>query len=112
MDTTIATEELEIAGTWRPQRIVKANIDEHLPFVVTLTFKDGYRASVNLRDDSADDLGIVLRDPEAFGELRVDDDLGTIAWPNGFDYDPDSLRLLAIEQHPDDLNAIPAPLQG
>jgi len=111
MDTTSATEELEIAGTWRPQRIIKAEIDEHVPFAVTLTFKDGYRARLNLRDDSADNLGTVLRDPEAFRELCVDDDLGTIAWPNGFDYDPDSLRMLAMEQHPDDLDAVPTPLQ-
>ncbi|HEY8309500.1 MAG TPA: hypothetical protein VIG47_03040 [Gemmatimonadaceae bacterium] len=111
MDTTSITEELEIAGTWQPQRVIKAETDARMPFVVTLTFKDGYRARINLRDESADNLGIVLGDPEAFRELRVDDELGTIAWPNGFDYDPDSLRMLAMEQHPDDPNAVPAPLQ-
>ena len=111
MDIARTAEELEIAGTWRPQRVIRAEVDEYQPFVVMLTFKDGYRSRVNLRDDSADNLGVVLRDPEAFRELHVDDDLGTIAWPNGFDYDPDSLRMLAMEQHPDDLNAVPAPLQ-
>jgi hypothetical protein len=35
-------------------------------------------ARVNLHDDSADNLGIVLRDPEALRELRVDE-LGIIA---------------------------------
>ncbi|GEM_PF-5024092 len=111
METTSTAEELEIAGTWRPQRIIKAEVDKRMPFVVMLTFKDGYRARINLHDDSADNLGVVLRDPEAFRELHVNDELGTIAWPNGFDYDPDSLRMLAMEQHPDDLNAVPAPLQ-
>jgi hypothetical protein len=86
-------------------------VDEYMPFVVTLTFKDGYRASVNLYDDDAKNLGIVLCDSERFRELCVDDDLGTIAWPNGFDYDPDSLRMLAMEQHPDDPDAVPSPLQ-
>ncbi len=104
-------DELELAGIWRLQTVVTAEVDEQASFVVMLTFKDGYRARVNLRDESADNLGIVLGDPEAFRELRVDDELGTIAWPNGFDYDPDSLRMLAMEQHPDDPNAVPAPLQ-
>lgn len=104
-------DELEMAGAGRLQTVVAANVDEQAPFVVTLTFKDGYRARVNLRDESADNLGVVLGDPEAFRELRVDDELGTIAWPNGFDYDPDSRRMLAMEQHPDDPNAVPAPLQ-
>jgi len=104
-------DELLIAGTWRLQTVVAAEVDEQTPFVVTLTFADGYRVSVNLYDDDAKNLGIVLRDPERFRKLRANDELGTIAWPNGFDYDPDSLRMLAIEQHPDDPNAVPAPLQ-
>ncbi len=104
-------DEILFAETWRPQRVIGAEVDTQMPFVVMLTFADGYRSHVNLRDDSADNLGVVLRDPEAFRELHVDDDLGTIVWPNGFDYDPDSLRMLAMEQHPDDLAAAPAPLQ-
>lgn len=111
MDTTSAAEELEIAGTWRPQRVVKAEVDAQTPFIVALTFADGYRASVDLHEDESDNLGVVLRDPKAFRELRLDPELGTIAWPNGFDYDPDSLRMLAMEQHPDDPDAVPAPLQ-
>ncbi len=111
MKTTSTAEELEIAGTWRPQRIIKVEVDTHMPFVVMLTFKDGYRVRINLHDDCADNLGVVLRDSEAFRELYVDNELGTIAWPNGFDYDPDTLRMLAIEQHPNDPAAVPEPLQ-
>jgi hypothetical protein len=29
-----------------------------------------------------------LRDPEAFRQVRVDEELGTIVWPNGADLDP------------------------
>ncbi len=68
-------------------------------------------ARINLYDDCADNLGVVLRDSEAFRELYVDNELGTIAWPNGFDYDPDTLRMLAIEQHPNDPAAVPESLQ-
>jgi hypothetical protein len=28
-------------------------------------------------------------DPKLFRQLRVDDELGTIVWPNGADMDPD-----------------------
>jgi len=30
----------------------------------------------------------VLADPEFFAQVRVDDELGTVAWPNGADLDP------------------------
>ncbi len=104
-------DQYVIAGTWRPQRIISADVDEHIPFVVMLIFKDGYRARINLHDDRADNLGVVLRDPDVFRSLHMDDEPGTIVWPNGFDYDPDSLRMLAMEQHPNDPSAAPEPLQ-
>jgi hypothetical protein len=31
-------------------------------------------------------------DPKLFRQVRVDDELGTIVWPNGADMDPDVLR--------------------
>jgi len=33
-----------------------------------------------------------LRDPEYFRLVRVDSELRTIVWPNGFDLDPDVLH--------------------
>jgi len=104
-------DQYEIAGTWRPQCVIRAEVDEYLPFVVMLTFNDGYRARINFHDDRADNLSVVLRDSDAFRELYVDSELGTIAWSNSFDYDPDSLRMLAMEQHPNDPAAVPEPLQ-
>lgn len=32
-----------------------------------------------------------LADPHEFAKVRVDPELGTIAWPNGADLDPDVL---------------------
>jgi hypothetical protein len=32
-----------------------------------------------------------LSDPACFAQVRVDRELGTIAWPNGADLDPDVL---------------------
>ncbi len=30
-----------------------------------------------------------LKDPEYFAQVRVDPELGSVAWPNGADLDPD-----------------------
>ncbi|MHB8645591.1 MAG: hypothetical protein ACYDAR_07370 [Thermomicrobiales bacterium] len=100
-------DEREIAGTWRLQTVVAADVDEHTPFIVTLTFADGYRAHVNLSGRGTGPLAIVLRDPALFRDLFVDSDSGTITWPNGYDIDPDRLRMLAMEQHPEDAAAVP-----
>jgi hypothetical protein len=32
-----------------------------------------------------------LKDPEVFRQVRVDEELGTVVWPNGADLDPDLL---------------------
>lgn len=32
-----------------------------------------------------------LKDPAVFAQVRIDPELGTIAWPNGADLDPDVL---------------------
>lgn len=33
-----------------------------------------------------------LNDPALFGQVAVDEVVGTIAWPNGVDFDPDFLH--------------------
>lgn len=47
MDTRVT------AGSWALQTVVGAVADAETPFVVTLTFMDGYRAAVNLYDPDA-----------------------------------------------------------
>ena len=61
--------------------------------LVHLVFSDGSERDVDLRslmrgplfEDIADD-------DEAFGTVRVDEESGTICWPNGADLDPDVLH--------------------
>jgi hypothetical protein len=61
-------------------------------YTVRLTFTDGSRRTVDLtpylRGPVFEPL---LRDREAFRQVRVDPELGTIVWPNGADIDPDVL---------------------
>jgi hypothetical protein len=33
-----------------------------------------------------------LQDPDYFAQVRVDPELGTVVWPNGYDLDPDVLH--------------------
>lgn len=106
METQI-DEDVETAGTWTLQTVIAVEVIENQPFTVLLTFKDEYRASINLSGRGTGPLAVVLRDQERFREVFVDDGLGTIAWPNGYDIDPDRLRMLAMEQHPEDAAAIP-----
>lgn len=42
-----------------------------------------------------------LREEALFRPVRVDEELATIVWPNGADFDPEGLR--------DAIDAIPAP---
>jgi hypothetical protein len=70
-----------------------------------LRFADGVEGEVDLN-------GLIrwegvfapLRDPARFAEVRVNAELGTIAWPNGADLDPDVLYGV-VTGHPVDLTS-------
>jgi len=63
---------------------------------------DGYRLALRFDDDSERVVDLSdglwgpmaepLRDPDYFRLVRVDPELRTIVWPNGFDLDPDVLH--------------------
>jgi hypothetical protein len=57
-----------------------------------LWFDDGTEREVDLTDDLWGPMAEPLRDPELFRRVRVDPELRTIVWPNGFDMDPDVLH--------------------
>jgi Protein of unknown function (DUF2442) len=57
-----------------------------------LTFSDGYIGDVDVSDiRDKGNLFADLHDPRYFARVRVDPDVGTIAWPNGLDLAPERL---------------------
>ena len=63
-----------------------------------LTFADGSRAKLDFRDRIVNRGGVFapLEDPEFFGRVRVDREIGTIVWPNEVDFCPDVLYSEAM----------------
>jgi Protein of unknown function (DUF2442) len=62
-------------------------------FVLRLSFDDGTVREIDLEAELWGPVFEPLRDdPEFFRQVRVDEELGTIVWPNGADLDPDVLH--------------------
>jgi hypothetical protein len=62
-------------------------------FVLRLSFEDGTEREVDLEDELWGPMFESLREnPELFRRVRVDEELGTIVWPNGAEMDPDVLH--------------------
>ena len=62
-------------------------------FVLRLAFDDGTVREIDLEAELWGPVFEPLRDdPQLFREVRVDEQLGTIVWPNGLDPDPDVLH--------------------
>jgi len=57
-----------------------------------LTFTDDLVREIDLSDDLWGQMAEPLRDPDYFRQVRVDPELGTAVWPNGYDLDPDVLH--------------------
>ncbi|NUR78294.1 MAG: DUF2442 domain-containing protein [Thermoleophilia bacterium] len=62
-------------------------------FALRLSFDDGTVREIDLEADLWGPVFEPLRDdPQLFRQVRVDEELGTIVWPNGADLDPDVLH--------------------
>ena len=61
-------------------------------YVLRLGFSDGSSRDVDLEPELWGPVFEPLRDPDAFRQVAVDEELGTIVWPNGADMDPDVLH--------------------
>jgi hypothetical protein len=62
-------------------------------FRLRLTFEDNLTAIVDFAPHIKDRVGLCrdLQDSAYFSQVRLDRDLHTIVWPNGYDVDPEIL---------------------
>jgi hypothetical protein len=62
-------------------------------YIVELTFSDGVHGIVDLKNRIVGRGGIFspLENPDYFREVSVNQEFGTIVWPNGADFCPDLL---------------------
>ena len=68
------------------------------PYSVFLVFDDGLSKQVNLRRFLKGPVFKPMLDPAEFAKLRVDNEAGTIVWPNEADFAPETLYELPDER--------------
>jgi hypothetical protein len=61
------------------------------PHTLWLRFDDGVERTVDLSSVLAGETYEPLRDPEFFSQAWLDPEIHTVVWPNGADFDPETL---------------------
>jgi hypothetical protein len=72
--------------------VAVTNVEPLADYTLRLAFDDGSERVVDLADELWGPMSEPLRDPDYFRQVRVDPELRTVVWPNGFDLDPDVLH--------------------
>ncbi len=67
-------------------RVTSAEVLGH--YRLRVGFSDGSSRDVDLAGELHGPVFEPLTDPAFFAQVRVDDELGTVTWPNGADLDP------------------------
>lgn len=61
-------------------------------YILRVTFADGFERTIDLEPVLEGAIYGPLRDPEVFRQVRVDEEVATIVWPSGADFDPATLH--------------------
>ena len=64
---------------------------------VEVTFNDGKKGNVDLKRSLRGTMFNPLKDKKKFAQLKVDNELGTIIWPNGADLAPEYIYFEAFK---------------
>ncbi|MEX0670471.1 MAG: DUF2442 domain-containing protein [Pirellulales bacterium] len=62
------------------------------PYRLRVSFRDGTVQEIDFQPVLAGLLFGPLRDPELFNQVRLDQEVHTLVWPNGADFDPATLH--------------------
>ncbi len=62
------------------------------PFTLRMSFEDGTTQVIDFRPVLHGEIFEPLRDPAYFDQVRLDQEIGTIVWPNGADFEPATLH--------------------
>ena len=62
------------------------------PYTLSVSFADGTAQEINFRPVLRGVLFGPLRDLSVFNAVRLDQEVGTLTWPNGADFDPATLH--------------------
>jgi hypothetical protein len=67
------------------------------PHRLRLRFEDGAEGEIDLSDWPWRGVFEPLRDPQFFARVQLDEELGTIVWPNGADLAPETLHASVVD---------------
>ena len=62
------------------------------PFTLSLRFDDGSQQRIDFRPVLEGDVFAPLQDLGVFNAVTLDPTFGTLTWPNGADFDPETLH--------------------
>lgn len=62
------------------------------PYTLALQFADGTEQRIDFRPVLEGEMFAPLQDLTLFNAVELDEDFGTIQWPNGADFDPETLH--------------------
>jgi len=62
------------------------------PYTLSLKFDDGAVQIINFKNILKGELYNKLNDLNFFNKVKIDDEIKTIVWPNGADFDPATLH--------------------
>lgn len=68
------------------------NFEIAAPYTLVLDFEDGTQQRIDFRPVLEGELFGPLQDLEVFNAVELDPTCGTVQWPNGADFDPETLH--------------------
>ncbi len=70
-------------------------------YQIKVSFNDGETGIVDLSESLSGSVFEPLKDLKLFSQLKLDDELDTIVWPNGVDFAPEYLYFQAFKNKPE-----------